>query len=89
MFCTKIRVGQHIRLLRENIAINIEIIDINKEERNATIRIDNNDYLLCKNDRLSKRFFAVVIKDIVIGYRNDLVADIGIKADRSIKISKH
>lgn len=89
MFCTKIRIGQHLKLVRDNIKINIEIIDINKEERNATIRIDNHDYLLCKNDRLSKRFFAVVIKDIVIGYRNDLVADIGIRADKSIQISKH
>ncbi|MCP4055165.1 MAG: hypothetical protein GY739_19410 [Mesoflavibacter sp.] len=89
MFCTKIRIGQRLQLLRESIKINIEIIDINKEERNVTIRIDNHDYLLCKNDRLSKRFFAVVIKDIVIGYRNDLVADIGIKADKSIQISKH
>lgn len=89
MYCTKIKSGRIIRLLRNGVTTDIVIIDINRHEKNAKIRIGDNDYLLCKNDRLSKQFFTIVLMDVVSGYCSSLVADIGISADRSVKISKH
>lgn len=89
MYCTKIKSGRIIRLLHNGIKTDIVIIDINRQEKNVKLRINNDDYLLCKNDRLSKRFFTIVLMDVVNGYVNNPVADIGISADRSVKISKH
>lgn len=89
MYCTKIKSGRIIRLLHKKFKTDIVIIDINRQEKNVKLRINNNDYLLCKNDRLSKQFFTIVLMDVVNGYINNPVADIGISADRSVKISKH
>jgi len=89
MYCTKIKSGRIIRLLHKNIKTDIVIIDINRQEKNVKLRINDNDYLLCKNDRLSKKAFTIVLMDVVNGYVNNPVADIGISADRSVKISKH
>jgi len=75
--------------LHNGVTTDIVIIDINRQEKNVKLRINENDYLLCKNDRLSKSFFTIVLMDVVRGYVNNPVADIGISADRSVKISKH